>query len=310
MISIHTHPQLYTKNHSASLEFARTIVPYRTKEKMQFHMYWRVPRDLNEKHLVCLKSIIASHEELNSGNYEINLWSNVDLTNNSVIKSISPFIKHRIWNPLEEMVGTPLEQHIDYFSSIVLDDSLCWLGIDLFKILSLYKYGGFFVDMDVFILRDMSPLSDVNFLYQWGECGSIPNAANPIGGPPTNELLCNGAVMMLKKESETAFKFLEQLRYIRPIPNSVCWGCYLYSQVKDENLYKLPCAWFNIELLGNHSPTYTHFKYDKTPYDPHDGCFSWHWHGSSGWDAVVETGSKFDILSKIINEKYNSLIGI
>ena len=111
--------------------------------------------------------------------------------------------------------------------------------------------------------------------------------------------------MRLEKQSETAFRFLEQLRIIRPAPNSVCWGCYLYSQVKDPNLYRLPCAWFNIELLGNHSPTFDFMKYESYPYEPHDGCFAWHWHGARQWDKIVEKGSKFDLLRTIIDDKFD-----
>jgi hypothetical protein len=115
MISINTHPNLYIKNYSDALSYAKSLIPVRTPNKMQFHLYWRVPCDVGDKHLTCLKSIVANHEEINHDNYEINLWSNVDLSENEILKPVSPFVKHRLWNPLEEMVGTPLEDHIDYF---------------------------------------------------------------------------------------------------------------------------------------------------------------------------------------------------
>lgn len=308
MISLNTHPNLYIKNYSDALSYAKSLIPVKTPNKMQFHLYWRVPSDVGDKHLTCLKSIVANHEEINHDNYEINLWSNVDLSQNEILKPVSPFVKHRLWNPIEEMVGTPLQDHIDYFKSVVVDDSLCWLGIDLFKILCLYKYGGFFVDMDVFILRDMSPLNDLNFLYQWGDTGANPDAPNPMGGPPPKRILCNGAIMGLQKESITAFRFLEQLRYIRPVPNSVCWGCALYDVVQDPNLYKLPCSWFNIELLANMPSDFNHLKKHDYAYDPHEGCFAWHWHSARRWNALVEEGSKFDLLRKIIDQKFDSVV--
>lgn len=305
MISLETHPHLYTKNYAPSIEFAKGLSPYRTKEKMKFHLYCRVPFEVNEKHLVCLKSIIANHEELNSGNYEIILWSNVDLRNNEILKPVAPYVTHKIWNPIDEMIGTPLQDHMDYFRSIPMDDQVCWLGGDLFRILSLYKYGGFYVDMDVFVLRDMSPLSELNFIYQWGETGANPNAPNPLGGPSSPTMLCNGAVMGLQKESITAFRFLEQLRYIPPVANTVCWSCSLYSKVSDPNLYRLPCSWFNVELMYTMPSDWDHLKYHSCEYDTHDGCFAWHWHASRRWNSVVEQGSKFDILQKIIEDKFD-----
>lgn len=311
MISIQTHPHLYQKNHSASLEFAKSLIPHRTKEKMQFHLYWRVPQEVNEKHLTCLKSIVANHEDFNSGNYEINLWSNIDLSKNEILKPVQPFVNHRIWNPLDELRETPLEDHASYFRSIILDDDLCWLGGDMFRILCLYKYGGFYVDMDALILRDMSPLHGLHFVYQWGECGANPNAPSPLGGISRDVMYCNGAITGLQKQSETTYRFVEQLRIIPPSSNSVCWGCYLYTKITDPNLYRLPCAWFNIELLGNNA----HRKFDwafengDIPHEPHDGCFSWHWHGSRRWDIPVQKGSKFDILCQEIDTKFDRIAG-
>jgi hypothetical protein len=307
MITFQTHPNLYVRNYEESLQYAKRLSPFRTPSPMKFHLYWRVPNDVTVKHLTCLKSIVANHEELNSGNYEINLWSNVDLSQDETLKPVSPYVTHRIWDPIQEMKGTPLEDHMDYFKSVATDDSLCWLGIDLFKILCLYKYGGFFIDMDVLVLRDMSPLNSTNFIYQWGECGANPNAPNPMGGAPTKEMLCNGAVMRLDENSVTAFRFLEQLRYIPPTPNSVCWGCYLYSKVVDPHLYKLPCAWFNLELLGN-GTKHGCWAFDPDDaYEPYDGCFAWHWHGARKWNAEIKEGSKFHHLMSIIDQKFASL---
>ena len=36
-----------------------------------------------------------------------------------------------------------------------------------------------------------------------------------------------------------------------------------------------------------------------------DGAFTWHWHNK--WDDLIEAGSKFDILEKKINAKFNAL---
>ena len=307
MVNIVTHRNLYTKDVTASLEYAESLKPYRTKEKMVFNLYWRVPKEFGRKQLLPIKSIIANHEEYNSDNYTINLWSNVDLSNHELLKPYSKHITHRIWNPLEELQGTPLHPYIDYFASVVGDDERCWLGGDFFRLVCLYKYGGFYIDMDVCVLRDMSPLWEYSFVYQWGDSGTSATHGDPTGGPTIPyKLYCNGAVMNLKPFTECSFKFLSLLLQIPPVPNTTCWGSQLYEFVDDDNLYRLPCAWFNTELcVGSCATTSTTFF--KTNINSlYNGAFTWHWHNQ--WDAVIEQGSKFQMLESIIENKLSAVL--
>jgi hypothetical protein len=296
MISFKTHDSYYRftdNNHLKSLEFAKSLEPKRTNDKMVFHLYWRVPRNFERKQLLPIKSIIANHEKLNSGNYELNLWSNIDLSDNELLKPYNKFITHRIWNPIEELKHTPLEPFTNYFKSIILDDEKCYLGGDFFRLLCLYKYGGFYIDMDVCVLRDMSPLNQYQFLYQWGSSGTIPSEP---------EMFYNGAVMRLDKESVTAFKFIDLLTKIRPIPNTTMWGSKLYDHVKDESLNHFPCAWFNTEWgLFPLKP-----MSNAENIDLYDGAFTWHWHNC--WDTPIEDGSKFAILEQLIDSKLKGIL--
>jgi hypothetical protein len=81
-----------------------------------------------------------------------------------------------------------------------INDSNCYLEGDVFRLLVLHKYGGIYIDMDVLILRDLSPLNELEFLYQWGTSGF--NSNEP-------EMTMNGAIMRLDKNSSLSKEFLE-----------------------------------------------------------------------------------------------------
>ena len=151
-----------------SLEYALSL-DNENKEKLVFHCFWRVPLDFSRKHLAVLKSLIVNHD---ISNLEINLWSNVDLSSNHLFKEVSGFVNLRIWNIQQETIGTILE---GYPALNSINDSLCYLEGDFFRLLILHKYGGFYIDMDVLVLRDMSPLNNFQFLYQWGTSGFTDN---------------------------------------------------------------------------------------------------------------------------------------
>jgi hypothetical protein len=295
MISFTENKELYQfndKKYLISLNFAKNLKPYRTKEKLNFNLYWRVPRAFERKQLLPIKSIIANHEELNSSNYNINLWSNVDLSTNKLLQPYSKYITHKIWNPIEELSDTPLEDYREYFKSIILDDDRCYLGGDYFRLLCLFKYGGFYIDMDMCVLRDLSPLNSYQFIYQWGSSGTIPSEP---------DIFFNGAIMKLNKNTRTAYKFIELLTKLPPIPNSFCWGQKLYNHVKDEDLKIFPCAWFNTEW----GIDAIHPMSKNGDTNLYEGAFTWHWHNH--WDHHIEEGSKFSILEKIIDDKLKNL---
>lgn len=295
MISFTDNKELYefdNKKYLNSLEYAKKLKPIKTDEKMNFHLYWRVPRTFERKQLLPIKSIIANHEKINSNNYTLNLWSNIDLSNNEYLKPYNSFITHKIWNPIQELNNTPLESHKDYFKSIILDDERCYLGGDFFRLLCLYKYGGFYIDMDICVLRDLSPLNNYEFIYQWGSSGTIPSEPN---------IFFNGAIMKLNQKTELALKFIKLLKILPPIPNSFCWGSKLYDHVKDDKLKVFPCAWFNTEW--GISPIHPMSKNGDT--NLYEGAFTWHWHNH--WDIPIEDGSKFSILENNIDNKLREL---
>jgi len=271
-----------------SLEYAKALHPS-SNPALVFHCFWRVPRPFGRKQAAMLKSILVHHADP----LEINLWSNVDLSKNPLLASIAPWIRFRIWDYDVEREGTLLE----YCSSITkysLHDSMCYLESDLFRLLVLHKYGGFYIDMDVLVLRSMAPLNDMEFAYQWGTSGTNPGES---------VIKANNAVVRLNKGSPLSAELIELL--IRNVPkmDSTCWGSDLYSKLNANSMLCLPGAWFDSEwgLEGAR----------LNPFGPCDsiqlfeGAFTWHWHNQ--WEAAIHERSKFQYLEQIHEELFRTL---
>jgi len=240
-----------------------------------------VPRDFGRKQKTVLVSIIVNHF---NRDFELNLWSNVDLSNNILLKDIKQYIKFHIWDIQKEKKDTILEA-CEYMDSEVVHDDYCYLEGDIFRLLILNKYGGFYIDMDVLVLRDMSPLNHLEFLYQWGT--SIVK---------DNNTAMNGAIMRFNKNSLISQEYLELIKVNKPEKNNTSWGTLLYSQLKNNTVLVLPCIWFDSEW-GFEDTQLNPFNKGRVQF--FDGAFTWHWHNR--WDDEIQEGSKFNVIEEVHN---------
>jgi hypothetical protein len=300
MIDITTNKELYlfdsVERVFQSLEYAKSLPIPDWKEETTFHFYWRVPKEFDRKQALPVKSAVVTQDLSKT---KIILWSNVDLSNNPYVKPLLPFIELKIWNLEQEVKNTPLEN--SKVVKGVVDDPLCYLGGDLFRLLCLYKYGGVYIDMDVVVLRDFLPILPYEFMYQWGSSGTVPTGGEPI-------LKQNGAIMRLKQNSTLATDLLKELELTPAKPNTTCWGTELYHKVwnKNKNWTTFPCAWFNTEwgMSRTIQPFKKNFEGNESS-QLFDGAFTWHWHNK--WDEPIQDGCKFQILENLVEEKFKQL---
>lgn len=274
-----------------SLEIAKSLQNNTTDGKIIFHCLWRVPKDLNIKHVTVLKSIITSHSD-HIENLEINFWSNVNLSDNPLLKDVKRFINFRLWNYDTEKSGTILST-IPHLNNYTISDPRCYLEGDIFRLLILHKYGGFYIDMDVLVLRDMSPLNNLEFQYQWGTSGFFDEP-----------LSINGAIMRLECNSPLSLEFLELISKTQGFQNSTSWGNQMYSRITKNDLLVLPGVWFNSDWGFGGSDNIPFKK--RNDINLFDGAFTWHWHNK--WDDYIEEGSKFWILMNIIESRFSELL--
>jgi hypothetical protein len=274
-----THPDIYTKIDKA-LELCRAIPRVKLDKHVTFHCYWR--GHFGPKQLILPKSYVAT-QDLN--NTKLIIWaSDIGIHLPSYMKQN---VEIRKWRAHEEAVGTPLE---GMYRLLSVRDELRYLESDLFRLITLYKYGGVYVDMDIVLLRDFSPLLDTEFVYQWGNSLSM----------------VNNAVMYCEKNSEFILELLSKLIITKPLKNNSCWGTHLISDIamRRSDIAIFPSAFFNTEWqlgisgsgLERHGPN-----------EMYDGAFAWHWHNQ--WGFPIEPNSKLDklinITDRILKDKFN-----
>jgi hypothetical protein len=260
------------------LEYCKSIKDIEYNDFTYYHIYWNVGLEFGRKQLISIKSYLSTQ---NLENTKLILWSNIDLTNNELLKPYLPYIEFRIYDPIEEARGTVLEGKLDILTA---NDNRNWAGGDLFRVLILNNYGGVYVDVDVVFLRDFAPLLKYEFMYKWG---LEPN-------------MINGAIMRMFKNSKLCNNILSEISNGGISVNTVHWSSILYEKVRSYNKEWVifPSGFFNSEWQdmryntpGN-GEVFLPFK--KDTFSLYDGAFSWHWHNK--WDANIEDGSKWKTL--------------
>jgi hypothetical protein len=282
---------IFYKDYESCLNFLDTVeFNVKRNNVTNFHTYSEIK---TEKELMVVKSFLATQ---NLETSKFILWSDYDVSNNKLLEPYKDHIELRVFNPDEESKGTCLESKKRHLSS---NDNLYWLKSDLFRILATHKYGGVFTDMDFIYLNDFSPLLDLEFTYQWGSELDFEGFGS-----------C-GTVMKLDKESELSKLMLNELCDSQIVPNTTIWGKELFAKVYRKNKFTiLPSTFFNTEWMINKKypgkgDSTEHGWFTKNEYstDLFLNTFGWHWHNSSHKSKIVGEGSKFDLLTKHINQK-------
>jgi len=277
------------------LEFCKNIDDVKLDKHVDYHMFWNVGKEFGRKQMLPIKSYLCTQDLENT---TLNIWSNINLTENSYLKPFLKHIKFRIWDPVKESKGTILENKVQLLSA---NDDRNWAAGDLFRILCLYNYGGFYADFDIVYLKDLSPLLSQEFMYKWS----------------WQKTMINGAVMRMFKNSKLGKDLLKGINSSPASPGTTAWSTNLYEKVRSHNRdwTIFPSAFFNTEwqikltkeekaLKSNQELvkfiTYP-FKKTSMSDELYDGAFTWHWH--NGWDSVIENGSKWQILEEKFNKQ-------
>lgn len=244
-----------------------------------FHCYWQGM--LNEKHLISIKSCYYFNV-LNKQNRKIVLWIK-DYFPSRVYREISKYAEIKIFNLEEEIKGTFLQQANLYnsFNPVAYSNFV--------RMVLLYKYGGCWFDLDVFFLKDFSPLfnafKDEICLYRW-ERRNYPNSAIIISLAPYDERLQQNMLLIMGLNRGWSFQSA-QLTYDLPLQFTV-----------------LPCEWFDAAWLEENTDrlfdSFFEFSEQKIFLDNfYPSSFCYHWHNR--WNKKIEPGSPIFRLSNELN---------
>ena len=239
-----------------------------------------------------VKSYLATQ---NLDKTEMIIWSDYDISDNSLIQPYKDLVSFKVYDAEEEAVGTPLENS----PKLKMKDSKYYLQSDLARILFLYKYGGVWADMDIIFLRDFKPILDQEYMYMWGS--------------ETNFAIEGACATVLSGKPKSTFmsELINQLIQTPARPATVCWGKDMFAALYRRYKFNvMPAAFFNIEwCINKKHPGYgdeIERQWFLNPLENKEhlflDSFGWHWHNSSKKDFEVVSGSKFDLLEKRINK--------
>jgi hypothetical protein len=269
----------------------------------RFHLYWSGP--FSAKQAFAVKSILATQHVGDGG---VCLWLDpedgyADHERNPVLAPLLPHVSVRPFDPVTECRGTPLEGSPELYEGVTLT-----ARSDLVRVLTLYKHGGIYLDIDMMLLRDLrellgDPFGSEELCYQWSD---QPHA--------------NHAVLRLHQGGETAQAILE-----RCVEKGSCDPRAILRFDGNETLDMavLPCAFFD--------PLWLHADgkdaLEGAPFDGFDGffrrfgwrfrpargvdsyrdffpgAFAFHWHNQ--WDAAEHERSYFGRFDR----EFDALLG-
>jgi len=290
-ISIETHKNLYYEYKDA-LDFCKTIDVNKfnyPSYKTNFHIYSEIK---NQKEAMSVKSFFATQDIKHT---QLILWSDYNVENNIFLQPFKQYIDFRIYDPIKESKNTILENCTD---KLCANDRLYYSKSDLMRLLVCHKYGGIWIDMDVILLRNFKPFFDQEFVYMWGTERNFED----YGACAT--------IIHILKNSEFGSELLKELKQSEIIPLSYNWGKDLIAKVykRYKKFTIFPSVFFNTEWQMN--PAGNGAKHEtgwfvNNEYSNHLclEAFSWHWHNTSYKNAEIQSGSKFDLLTKLIDNK-------
>lgn len=245
------------------------------------HFYWRVPAPFERKQIIPIKSFIATQ---NLDQWTINLWSNVDLSENEWLKPWLRFVTLRHYDPVEEAKDTILRGRPSLVRS---DDPACFLGGDLFRAMILHKYGGVYCDMDSVFLRDIRTLVSKEFMYRWGRHPDY----------------ISSAIMMLHKNSELSNLLMEGI--VELPAGGTNWACQNNMRAREiltarGRMFRIyPSGFFNPEWqIPTRACTFEINEYSAELFE---GTYLHHWHNR--YQKTVLPGCKFELLERVTDER-------
>jgi hypothetical protein len=136
----------------------------RVTDPLIFHAYWRNDLGrLGSRELVMLESLLATQPPLSN----IILWSNGPLKSPTLDALRARFpgrIDVRVLDIPALATGTPIERSPRLAN---IYDKKAWIDGDVVRVLVLYNFGGIYVDMDVIVTRDLTVLTEHEWVEQW-----------------------------------------------------------------------------------------------------------------------------------------------
>ena len=269
------------------MELAKKIQKNKTKyeEPIIWHSYWN--GDLNEKHLICIRSCYYFNV-LGYKNRKIILWLEKNIPNH-YNQEIKKYAEIKEFNYDREIKDTICASQKFYLNR----ENLPFYS-DFIRTLLLLKYGGIWFDLDILFLKNMDCLfhkyGNRICVIAW-EKQNYPN---------------NAFYMCLQKNNPD---MIHNIKFV--MNQNRGWGFQEANLTfdKDLKMLVLPCAWIDPAWIN--SPIKIGFDEFFKPSEKkwtfnnfHPGSFAFHWHNR--WKSEIHNSSVCRQLDNIIQKKLES----
>lgn len=268
---------------------------YSKDNPLYYHVYWY--GKISEKQYACILSYLQTQ---GWDNTKLIVWIDHENPENlrdevSIMQKYNTF---KLYKPEELAKGTPFEGH-DFIN--INNPEYIKYRSDFARIMILYHYGGVYFDLDMILLKDLSPLLHMEFCYQWSN----------IDGRGNNALLS------LYKGSDMCVKLMN--KYIDQVVNKSKPLSLDFNRVifdKELGLLQLPCALFDpcwilldtntkskysklLDFDGFFKTTNEKLRLKNGTIDMFSGnIFAYHWHSRN--DYNIEKDSYFKQIHSLI----------
>ena len=166
-----------------------------------FHMYWKpdTVAGFHAVHAAVVESWLASQPE----EAVLVFWVPVPQAPPSVllplVRAFPSRLRIRALDIVWEARGSPIEGSF----MLRLTDKHSWIDGDFARLVLLWRYGGFYMDVDVLMLRDATPLLATEFYTEFACWGGANGAVLRLfaGGPTATGLLSLAAASPPKRAS-------------------------------------------------------------------------------------------------------------
>lgn len=255
--------------------------------KVLFHVYWygKITR----------KQIASINSYLKTQNLETTeLW--VWLDNSYFTNEFNKIPKHKnikiiSYDPIIESKGTLLNG-----KEYINNKKFIKFRSDMARLIILYKYGGIYIDMDIFLLKDFTPLFGIEFCYSWSYLKTG-----------------NNAILRCRKKSDIVIELMNRYSNIlKEYSNNFQFNLGITNKKtynNSLNILCLPCIMFdpvwilfdkktqsNYSNLSNFDDFFCETNEDISNFFDNQ-IYAYHWHSRNNYK--IEKDSYFEKLENL-----------
>lgn len=257
------------------------------KIKILFHVYWY--GTITRKQIASINSYLKTQDLETT---ELWVWldySCYDTQLNNIPNHNN--IKILKFDPINESKNTLFEN-----KNFLLNKNYIKFRSDISRLIILYKHGGLYIDLDIFLLKDFSPLFRFEFCYSWSTKKAGNNAILRLFKGSNNCIhLMNKYCNFLKNYDEN-FKFIVRFTHkeiYNDELNIICLPCIIFDPVWvlfDNNIKS------KHSKLSNFDDFFRKTDEDITSFF-NNQIYAYHWHSRN--DYKIEKNSYFEKLENL-----------